>query len=126
MLPMFFFGFLLTVFPRWLNQPALERRDYLPVFAALFGGYLLAHLGLLGSKPVLVAGFVAMLCGWGTGLFKLGGVLLRSGSRIGAEFMPAAPVWLVIAAFGWLAAFAPWAVRSLWIYVSPRIDGKPG
>jgi len=81
MLSLFIFGFLLTVFPRWLNQPALERRDYLPVFATLFGGYLLAHLGLLGSRLMLVAGFVAMLCGWSAGLFKLGGVLLRSGSR---------------------------------------------
>src|SRR5215469_1875242 len=25
MFPMFIFGFLLTVFPRWLNQPALPR-----------------------------------------------------------------------------------------------------
>lgn len=81
MLSLFIFGFLLTVFPRWTNQPALERRDYVPVFAGLFGGYLLAHVGLLGSKPALVAGFVAMLGGWSIGLVRLGRVLLRSRSR---------------------------------------------
>jgi len=34
--------------------------------------------------------------------------------------------WLVAAAAGWLIAFAPWVLRSLWIYVTPRVDGKPG
>jgi len=34
--------------------------------------------------------------------------------------------WLGVAAAGWLIAFAPWVLRSLWIYVTPRIDGKPG
>ncbi len=81
MLAFFIFGFLLTVFPRWTNQPALERRDYVPVFAGLFGGYLLAHLGLLGSKAALVAGFVAMLGGWAIGLSRLGGILWRNGGR---------------------------------------------
>ena len=37
-----------------------------------------------------------------------------------------APRWLVIAAFGWLLAFLPWVARSLWIFATPRIDGKPG
>jgi len=117
MLAFFIFGFLLTVFPRWMNQPALERRDYLPVFALQFGGYLIAHVGLLGSKPVLVAGFVAMLCGWSVGLFKLARVLLRSGARdhhawscaialscgaaglaVFIAYLAGAPWWLAIAA----------------------------
>ena len=34
--------------------------------------------------------------------------------------------WLVIAAWGWLLAFAPWVLRSAWIYLTPRVDGKPG
>ncbi len=78
MLPLFMFGFLLTVFPRWLRQPALTRRHYVPVFAAMFAGYLLAHVGLLGHQPLLVAGLALMLGGWLYALFVLGGVLLRS------------------------------------------------
>ena len=46
--------------------------------------------------------------------------------RIGAEIVPDHSPWLVAAAFGWLIAFAPWVVRSLWIYATPRIDGQPG
>ena len=33
---------------------------------------------------------------------------------------------LAIAAIGWLLAFAPWVVRSSWIYLTPRMDGKDG
>ena len=61
MLPMFIFGFLLTVFPRWMNQPALPRRAYVPVFAGVFGGYLIAHVGLLDHRPLLLAGLALML-----------------------------------------------------------------
>jgi hypothetical protein len=35
-------------------------------------------------------------------------------------------LWLVVAAYGWLAAFLPWVIRSAWIYLAPRVDGKPG
>ncbi len=81
MLPLFMFGFLLTVFPRWMNQPTLTRRHYVPVFAGLFGGYLIAHLGLLGSKPALIVGLTAMLLGWIAGWVALGRVLLRNRAR---------------------------------------------
>jgi uncharacterized protein involved in response to NO len=47
-------------------------------------------------------------------------------ARIYAEVAVDMPRWLLIAAFGWLIAFAPWVVRSLWIYAMPRLDGKPG
>lgn len=47
-------------------------------------------------------------------------------ARIGAELSADAPWWLLVAAFGWIVAFAPWVLRSLWIYLTPRADGKPG
>ena len=50
MLPLFVLGFLLTVFPRWTSQPALPRSRYVPVFAGMFGGYLVAHAGLLDTR----------------------------------------------------------------------------
>ena len=70
MLPLFMFGFLLTVFPRWLDQPALTRAQYIPVAGAIFGGYMLANLGLLGLHWLLSTGVEMMLlgylAGWGT------------------------------------------------------------
>lgn len=81
MLPPFIFGFLLTVFPRWLAQPALTRRHYVPVFAGVMGGYLLALIGTLVSVPLLAPGFSAILAGWLFGLYQLYGVWRRSGRR---------------------------------------------
>ena len=40
MLPSFIFGFLLTVFPRWMGLPEIDRWRYLPVGLGLVGGPL--------------------------------------------------------------------------------------
>jgi len=120
MLAPFIFGFLLTVFPRWMAQPALPRRAYVPVFAGVFGGYLLAHAGLLGSKPLLLAGIAAMFAGWLAGLFALGGVLAR-GRTIDRHALSCL-VALVLGACG-LAAFGAFALGAPWqfAYVSIRV-----
>ncbi len=47
-------------------------------------------------------------------------------TRIYAEVATNPSLWLVVAACGWLIAFAPWVLHSLWIYLTPRIDGRPG
>ena len=33
---------------------------------------------------------------------------------------------IAAAAIGWLLAFTPWVLRSLRIYTTPRLDGRPG
>ena len=48
--------------------------------------------------------------------------LLRIRAELGGDMY----LWLVIAAYGWLLAFLPWVLRSAWIYLTPRADGKPG
>ena len=81
MLPFFIFGFLLTVFPRWMGQPALSQRHYVPVFLGVFGGYLMAHVGLLDMRPLFLLGLLMMLAGWAIGLTVLGRILFRNGAR---------------------------------------------
>jgi uncharacterized protein involved in response to NO len=81
MLPLFMFGFLLTVFPRWLDRPTLGRKRYVPVAGAVFGGYLLAHAGLLGSLVLLRAGVLLIATGYGVALFTLAQVLWGSTAR---------------------------------------------
>lgn len=46
--------------------------------------------------------------------------------RIGAELAPDPGAWQAVAAVGWLLALAPWIARIGRIYLSPRIDGRPG
>jgi uncharacterized protein involved in response to NO len=46
--------------------------------------------------------------------------------RIAGDFGADPLAWHAIAGALWLAAFAPWVLHSAMIYLSPRIDGKPG
>src|SRR3546814_15153369 len=50
-LPSFFFGFLLTVFPRWLGEPVLDRRAAMPVGSGVFGRQILTIAGPQGRPP---------------------------------------------------------------------------
>lgn len=64
MLPSFMFGFLLTVFPRWMGLPDLERWRYLPVGLGMFGGQLATLLGAFGWQAGMVVGALMTLAGW--------------------------------------------------------------
>lgn len=76
--PLFMFGFLLTVFPRWLDRPSLPWTRYVPVAGSVFGGYVVAHLGLLGMAWLLTLGVLLMLGGYLFGIAVLAGVLRAS------------------------------------------------
>ena len=77
MLPSFIFGFLLTVFPKWMGQPDLPRTRYLPVGIGLFGGQLLTIAGAFGWSPGIQAGFWLTLAGWLVAVATLGPLLWR-------------------------------------------------
>src|SRR6187200_684933 len=63
-LPSFMFGFLLTVFPRWMGLAPLPATHYLPVGAGLLGGQLMTLLGLWGNLPLLQVGALLTIAGW--------------------------------------------------------------
>ena len=46
--------------------------------------------------------------------------------RIAAELLPDMLLWQVLSALGWLVVLAPWAGHIGRIYLSPRVDGRPG
>ncbi|WP_343064754.1 NnrS family protein [Marilutibacter spongiae] len=77
MLPSFIFGFLLTVFPRWMGLPDLARKRYLPVGAGLFGGQLATLAGAFGFEAGMIVGYWMTLAGWLAGVATLGPMLLR-------------------------------------------------
>ena len=76
-LPSFMFGFLLTVFPRWMNLPALTQRHYVPVGVGMLGGQLLTLAGLIGGLGLLQAGALLTCVGWSIGWLLLVRLLLR-------------------------------------------------
>jgi uncharacterized protein involved in response to NO len=81
MLPSFIFGFLLTVFPRWMGLPELERRRYVPVGLGVFGGQLATLLGTLGWQAGAIVGLLMTLAGWIAVLATLGPMLWREQGR---------------------------------------------
>lgn len=69
MLPPFFFGFLLTTFPRWLGFADSTAPDYLPVALAFAAATVALWLGLSGIVPEgIVAAFILAGAGWTWGL----------------------------------------------------------
>lgn len=97
-LPMFMFGFLLTVFPRWMGLQPYAMRHYVPVGACLLLGYLLLHLGLMGWPTLVHLGLVLSIVGWLIG-------------------------WGLLARLLWLDAGRTWHAISCWVALSMGLLG---
>ena len=80
-LPPFFFGFMLTVFPRWMNQPPLSPWHYAPVGAGLIGGQMLTLAGLVAAPTLLHAGVLVTIGGWLVGMALLLRIIWRDRGR---------------------------------------------
>ncbi len=80
-LPSFMFGFLLTVFPRWMNFEPFARRHYVPVGVGLLGGQVLTLLGLTAGSGFLKAGGMLTTFGFGVGTTLLVKLALRDGGK---------------------------------------------
>src|SRR5688572_23595208 len=78
-LPTFIFGFLLTVFPRWMAQREATRWHYLPVGLGLLLGQVLTLAGAAtGSALLLHVGVIDTVAGWLAAMAVLAGWLLRA------------------------------------------------
>lgn len=66
-LPAFMFGFLLTVFPRWMSLPPLTRGHYVPVGVGLLAGQVLTLTGLFGGLLPLKLGALLTATSWAVG-----------------------------------------------------------
>jgi uncharacterized protein involved in response to NO len=76
--PTLFFGFLFTVFPRWMNGPAVSRTAYVTTGALFAAGTLAWLTGTFIGKPWLLLGCILTGAGLFTGLAALFRVLLAS------------------------------------------------
>ncbi len=77
LLPPFFFGFLMTTFPRWMGLPDLKGWHYVPAGAGLLGGQLVVIGAMVtGSVVGLMIGLLMSVAGWSQGLLMMGRLLL--------------------------------------------------
>lgn len=76
--PFFIFGFLLTVYPRWLGLAPVARRAYVRVFLLMAPGAALAYPGLYGHVALLTVAVALMAAGWASGLASLLAVARRA------------------------------------------------
>jgi uncharacterized protein involved in response to NO len=79
--PFFIFGFLLTVYPRWMGGTAVPASRYVSAFAFLAAGMILFYAGLFTSRIVLAAALALQLAGWGVTLYSLLAVFLQAPKR---------------------------------------------
>ena len=111
MLPSFFFGFLLTVFPRWIGYPDLDQRQYAPIGGAFIMASILAWIALVGANHQLLA---LALCvaglGWLSALWLMI-VLLIAEKRDGKG--PTWHGWSAFAALGFGLAGLGFTVKFL-------------
>jgi len=77
MLASFIFGFLLTVFPRWMGLRDVDRWRFVPVGLGLFGGQVATLLGALGWDVGIVVGLFMTVAGWLAALITLAPMLWR-------------------------------------------------
>lgn len=78
--PAFIFGFLLTVFPRWMGQADLTARQFGPIASGLALGTGSVAVGLWTGEAVpFLAGFTIFGAAWALALFPLAATIRRSG-----------------------------------------------
>lgn len=102
--PTVFFGFLFTVFPRWMNGPLVTQAEYVATAALFATGTLLWLVGTLAGTAWLLAGCVA------TGLALLVAVIALFRVLLGSPQVVAHAVvvlialcvqWVALAGFGY-------------------------
>ncbi len=119
-LPSFFFGFLLTTFPKWTGQPDIPRVRYLPVGLGLFGGQLATLLGALGVPHGVLVGALLTAIGFSAGIAALAPLLWREqGSTWHARSCLAALLLGLVGLLAWIAFL--WGASPLWVFASIKI-----
>lgn len=79
--PFFIFGFLFTVYPRWLAGAPVSMPRYAATFMLLTAGMALFYVGIFSARTVLLAGVALYAAGWMTALVVLWSVYAQSRQR---------------------------------------------
>lgn len=100
--PFFIYGFLFTVFPRWMGGAEVARGHYMTIAITAAAGMALVYIGFFTGRPVLGAGLSLYLAAWIGAILVLAGVYRHAQRRRIHERLLL--LELALGAFG-LAAF---------------------
>ncbi|MEW6330653.1 MAG: NnrS family protein [Pseudomonadota bacterium] len=79
--PFFIFGFLFTVYPRWMGGAVIPAPRYIAAFALLVTGMILFYAGLFVSSLLVALALVLQLAGWVVALHALFAVYRQAPRR---------------------------------------------
>jgi uncharacterized protein involved in response to NO len=117
----FMFGFLMTVFPRWMNGKEIPAQRFVPAFLLLMLGAAGFYAGLLSNRAILVFAVSSTLAGWGLALSALLQVLLVTTHPDKRH----PKVIFAALCLGWcsLAAYLVWLTSDNEVYLRFAIQG---
>ena len=116
-LPSFIFGFLMTVFPRWMGLPAYGKWHYLPVGFGLLAGQALTLISLFGLGHLLFLGLVLTLSGWLAGCSYLIRLLWRDSETTWHAISASTALLLGLTGIGMMFAYL-FTDDAHWVFAS--------
>jgi uncharacterized protein involved in response to NO len=121
-LPSFIFGFLLTVFPRWMGLSPLTRWHYMPVGFGLLGGQALTLASLFGVEHLLYLGWLLTLAGWTTGTVYLAMLVWRDSNSTWHAISALVALFLGLIGIGLIVAYL-FSRDPHWMFAAIKFGG---
>ena len=111
----FIFGFLMTVFPRWMGGELIPREHYISTWVWLNLGMIFFELSLFGLPIQALTGISVFLFGWLFGIFAL----YQSYKKAPADNKTYEGILLIALLCGSLgvASFAWWLYSDSWFFI---------
>src|SRR5512137_1899126 len=117
--PTIFFGFLFTVFPRWMNGASISKLEYTLTAALLASGTLLWLAGTFAGRTLLLAGCIATGLGLLLGTAALLRVLLGAAQVVSHAVVVLLALCVQAVALGCFAA-GVWQQDDLLLHFAVR------
>lgn len=110
----FIFGFLMTVYPRWMNGELIPKESYISTFAWMTVGMLVFEAGIFLNLTMAAAGIAIFLFGWAIGQWSLFKVYRTAP----AQNKNYETILNFALSAGWISAasFLLWMVTDNWVF----------
>lgn len=116
----FIFGFLMTVFPRWMNGPLINKDDYTAVFLWLNVGIFVFELSLFNSRSSALSGLGIFMFGWFYGVYTLY-KCFRKAPKQNKRYEIVVLSALLFGGAG-IAAYAWWLISDNWQFIQLSLN----